>query len=122
MAPSPIVRTPFRLGRAHALGRVGWVSDTPYQHGRPTKAVIEANRSSTVTRVVLTGMRCSDGQQLRFWFGDRRRSSVRVPLAELRRRNVVMTGYLLFTSPGRWRVTARSGAHTLGSVVFSVHG
>lgn len=65
---TPVVSTPTGLASARAVGDVLWISAPYYGNGYPTGSVIGANRSTSLSRVVLRGWRCSDGRLLRFWF------------------------------------------------------
>jgi hypothetical protein len=65
---TPIVSSPSGLGNARAVGHVLWISAPYYGNGYPTPVVVGANNSTSLSRVVLRGWRCSDGRLLRFWF------------------------------------------------------
>ncbi len=103
-----------------------------FKPGSPIKVpiVVEKPLESNVT---LKGWRCSDGRPLRFWY--ERRGAYPFPIPDVRALETVgdpvatleagpgtnaYGGYFLFTSPGKWKVSAFLGDHVLASVVLVV--
>ncbi len=91
----------------------------------PTKVVIQP-LDPLKARVKLQGWRCSTGDQLRFEYG----ASWNTPVAVLPPAGagpngtpVGYTGYMLFTAPGKWKlsVTGANG-QPLGTAIFVVQG
>jgi hypothetical protein len=134
-APTPIVpRTHSGLTNAHPLGNLLWFAGGDYRQGYATKLLIAAKPHARTRRVVLRGWRCSDRLPLRFWyrnayppFSGQVSDSVlastgdlaqKVRLRDMRRQRWSMTGYLMFSSPGTWIVTAYVGSRAVGAVVF----
>lgn len=145
--PSPLVDLPgdptMNVARAgpvafrdfHRDEQVAAIAD--YVPGYPTKVLI-LPFTSLRAAVTLQGWRCADGQPLRFWYEGG------VPLTSLPASEATMTrtgdllatlppqltpsmggrmsypGYMLFTSPGTWKVVVRQDGKLLGSVVFLV--
>lgn len=86
----------------------------------------------------MTGERCSDGQPLRFYYRGGspfplEPGATPIPEELLRQFGVLtlgidptdalgrdITGYMLFTTTGPWRVTAQSARRELGEVVILV--
>jgi len=68
---TPVVVSPTGLGNARALGRVLWLSVVFYGASAATEVYFDAQKPSTLSRVVLRGWRCSDGRLLHFWFPPR---------------------------------------------------
>jgi hypothetical protein len=120
-----------KLGNAHQLGRLLWIS-TVYDRAGATKTIIEPISRGRVSRAVLRGWRCSDGAPLRFWFSGgpfpRRANAetgskrLAVRLAYLRANNFGMSGYFMFWSAGKWVVEARQGRAVRGTVLFDFPG
>jgi hypothetical protein len=134
-APTPVVpMTRSGLTNAHPLGNLLWFAGGSYRQGYATKLLIAAKPHARTRRVVLRGWRCSDRLPLRFWyrnayppFSGQVADSVlastgdlgqKVRLREMRRGRWQMTGYLMFSSPGTWIVTAYVGSRPVGAVVF----
>lgn len=98
---------------------------TDFNPGHPTKMVIEPTEPLSAA-LRLEGFRCSDSQRLRFEYG----SSWNKPVVALlpasldsNGRPLAYTGYMLFTSPGKWLISvSRKNGHLIGSVVFLVEG
>lgn len=86
--------------------------------------------------VTLKGWRCSDGRPLRFWYGRsglpfdpvpdvRALETAGDPIATLEARGPgsginAYGGYFLFTTPGKWKVSAFLGDQLLAAVVLLV--
>jgi hypothetical protein len=82
--------------------------------------------------IVLTGQRCSDRRELRFWYG---RNDPPPPppltqqqlqtLGELaqslppRPAGVDHTGYVLFSAPGQWEITVNQASTDLGVLLVN---
>ena len=103
----------------------------------PTKVLIFMRRPLRAP-ITLRGRRCSDGKALRFWYraeagespGAGSSSQLEQAgdlVAQLKAGEPPITqpalgypGYILFSAPGKWKVSARQGDRLLGSVVFRV--
>jgi hypothetical protein len=110
-------------GRAHST----------FTPGYPTKVVLQLKPHRPLqTRLILQGWNCSTGKRLRFWY-DRGALPFSLPAAteQFERTGALVQvlrtdrkagfhGYMLFTQPGRWKVTVRKPGVTLGSVVVAV--
>ena len=111
-------------GRAHST----------FMPGYPTKVVLQLKPHRPLrTRLILQGWNCSTGKRLRFWY-DRERlpfSNLPATTEQLEQTGALVQtlradrkagfhGYMLFTKPGRWKVTVRKPGVTLGSVVVAV--
>lgn len=105
--------------------------------GYPTKVAIQPMQQFTVP-IELKGRNCSNGAQLRFWYREG------VPFAHVPvtpkemgstgdlvatfqppgpgspGRLATYTGYMLFTQPGRWRISVNQNGKELASAVFQV--
>jgi hypothetical protein len=111
-------------GRAHST----------FTPGYPTKVVLQLTPHRPLrTRLILQGWNCSTGKRLRFWYDRQRLPFSHLPatteqleqtgaLVQILRadRKAGFHGYMLFTQPGRWKVTIRKPGLTLGSVVVAV--
>ena len=111
-------------GRAHSI----------FTPGYPTKVVLQLRPHRPLrTRLILQGWNCSTGKRLRFWYDRERLPFNHLPatteqleqtgaLVQILRadRKAGFHGYMLFTQPGRWKVTVRRPGATLGSVVVAV--
>lgn len=111
-------------GRAHSI----------FTPGYPTKVVLQLTpHRPLLTRLILQGWNCSTGKRLRFWYDRERLPFSHLPatteqleqtgaLVQILRadRKAGFHGYMLFTQPGRWKVTVRKTGVTLGSVVVAV--
>jgi hypothetical protein len=123
------------VNNTRRLADVLWIGGVVVSQGYgATKTVIEPNRRARLARTVLRGWRCSDGRPLRFWFrnaglpwsgrGTERQLAttgsrgLRLDLARLRAHHWDTVGYVMFSSPGKWVVEARSGRRVLGTVLF----
>ena len=104
----------------------------PFLPGYPTKVRVYLTERPR-TRLTLRGWRCRDQTPLRFWYRDRLPfASVPVSrralettgdlVAAFPARSVPAdyTGYMLFSSAGRWNVQVRGGARVLGNVVLEL--
>ena len=105
--------------------------------GLPTKVPISVVRPLDRS-LTLRGSLCGDNKPLRFWYRDRgwygEREPFQVPMsraamsdegdliAELRARPTTWSyaGYMLFTSPGRWRIEVRKGSNLIGTLILEV--
>jgi hypothetical protein len=125
------------VNNTRPLGAAGWIGGIVVDEGYgATKTVIQPNWHAHLARVILRGWRCSDGRPLRFWFSPRNpqlpfsgRGSVEqlastgskrltLRLAYLRWQHFDTVGYVLFSSPGKWVIEARSPSRVLGTVLF----
>ena len=111
-------------GRAHST----------FAPGYPTKVVLQLKPHRPLrTRLILGGWNCSTGKSLRFWYERERLPFSHLPatteqleqtgaLAQVLRtdRKAGFHGYMLFTQPGRWKVTVRKPGVPLGHVVVTV--
>jgi hypothetical protein len=131
---TPVGRTET-VNNTRPLGGAGWIGGIVAGQGYGAiKAVVQPNRHGHSARAVLRGWRCSDGRPLRFWFSNAQlpfsgRGSVEqlastgskrltLRLAYLRRQHFDTVGYVLFSSPGKWVVEARSLGRVLGTALF----
>lgn len=104
------------------VGPLGFHIDE-YSDQYPTKVIIRP-RKQLSQPITLTGSRCSDGLPLLFWFqegvpglptaGDD--NAILEPVAA----DVAYTGYLLFTTKGRWQATVAQGRTELGVLLIEV--
>jgi len=103
----------------------------------PTKVLIFVRRPLRAP-ITLRGRRCSDGRALRFWYraddgeppGAGSSSQLEQAgdlVAQLHPGEPPITqpalgypGYVLFSAPGRWKVSARQNGRLVGTVVFRV--
>jgi hypothetical protein len=147
VAPTPIAcGDPTPLVNSEAIGRPAaesalWLVAgplrfgvyAPFKPGSPTKVPITLGKPLEAD-VTLKGWRCSDGHPLRFWYP---RGNQAYPVwdpnaLETAGERVVtfqalgtsaasaFGGYILFTSPGKWKVSIAQGGQHLASVIFVV--
>jgi hypothetical protein len=139
--PTPLVKGET-LGIPAASGTTLWAVAgplrfavyAPFKPGSPTKVPITVEKPLE-TNVTLKGWRCSDGHPLRFWYekgsqpdpvwnpktletvGDR----VATLVAYGANSGInAYGGYILFTTPEKWKVSVFQGDRLLASVVFLV--
>jgi hypothetical protein len=132
--PAPVVAAPAGTGLADsiALGDLfltaSWRSGGDFQLGYPTKVAIHATDTTN-----LTGRRCADGRQLRFWYreGSPPLGELPAPISKLETTGDIVaqlaadatpneshTGYILFPSAGDYALMAgRAGGLQLEAVV-----
>ena len=134
-------RDPFPAARIGQL----WFSDLgagPYASillvpGVPTKVPISVVKPLHGS-LTLRGSSCGDGTPLRFWYREpgwyERPGPFRLPMSPAsmsdqgdltavlhdRPRTWTYAGYMLFTSPGRWRIEIHEGSVLTGSLVIDV--
>jgi hypothetical protein len=115
---------PNTTGRAHSV----------FNPGYPTKVVLQLTPHRPLrTRLLLKGWSCSTGKPLRFWYDRERLPFSQLPatteqlertgaLVQILRadRKAGFHGYMLFTHPGRWKVSVATPRRTLGSVIVAV--
>ncbi len=107
--------------------------------GHPTKVVMQRVRAVN-TPLTLEGWECSSGQRLRFWYRECcpfPSSSLPVTEEQLAStgdlvatlppgesstpdRGYAYGGYMLFTKPGKWKVSVSQSGQLLGSIVVLV--
>ncbi len=103
-----------------------------FKPGSPTKVPIAVEKPLEYN-VTLKGWRCSDGRTLRFWY--ERRGAWPFPSPDVRALETagdpVATleaspgtnaygGYFLFTSPGKWKISAFVGDEVFASAILVV--
>ena len=115
---------------SNTSGRAQSVFDAGY----PTKVVLRLQLQRRLNSALkLRGWNCRDGTPLRFWYrrGEFPREGLPLTAAQLRRvgaleqvlptaRYVHFGGYMLFTEPGRCKVSVYRQGRKLGSVVVQV--
>jgi hypothetical protein len=125
----PLVLGFYTLG-TNRSGRAESVFDAGY----PTKVLLHLQPPRRLRYpLTLRGWNCRDGTPLRFWYGPSEFPREGTPLTanQLRRigaltpllpatKRVEFRGYMLFTQPGRWKVSVYRRAKRLGSVVVLV--
>lgn len=140
-APSPIdCGDPTAVVLDETPVHTPWAMAGPFRfatydvHPRPSKVVIRPEKP-LVTAVTLRGWRCSDGHPLRFWY---RTTGGYPSVVDARAMETVgdlaatlepaghdsipidYGGYMLFTTPGKWKVSVFQGDQLVASVVFLV--
>ncbi len=117
------------VGKRQTTGQIRFVP------GVPTKIPIEP-KTLLQSSVSLRGWRCSDGKPLRFWYKAGLPFAPIPNAAALEKSGDVLatlepsgsrdgvpvgyTGYLLFTSSGKWNVSVSQQGHPDADVVFDV--
>jgi len=136
--PTPVVldetpsHTPWAVTGSFRFATYGMPIFRP---GFPTKVPIDVNKPLE-TPVDVRGWRCADGHPLRFWYrGGVPFHSVPDVRAMETAGDLVATlkpvryidswmgigaGYMLFTTPGKWKVSVFQGDQLLASAVFLV--
>jgi hypothetical protein len=111
-------------GRAHSVFTAGY----------PTKVVLQLRPHRPIEqRLTLRGRSCATGKRLRFWYDREQPPFTRLPatteeleqtgaLTQVLRsdRKTGFHGYMLFTRPGKWKVTVWRATRRVGSVIVGV--
>jgi hypothetical protein len=93
----------------------------------PASKVLLWTKTSTHGTVLIRGVRCADGTQMRFWYGksekppDPVRPSTGEPSYALNAPAGTGTaGYVLWSKAGDWKLTVWRSGRRIGSLVFCV--